>query len=49
MWSGLERLAQDFNITPVGDGYDRAIVLVTLAHTDRPRMLEALLQALAKS
>lgn len=49
MWSGLERLAQDFNITPVGEGYDRAIVLVTLAHTDRPRMLEALLQALAKS
>jgi len=45
-WSGLERLAQDFNITPVGAGYDREIVLVTLAHTDRPRMLEVLLQAL---
>ncbi len=48
LWSGLERLAQDFHITPVGEGYDREIVLVTLAHTDRPRMLEALLQALAK-
>ncbi len=48
LWSGLERLAQDFNITPVGEGYDREIVLVTLAHTDRPRMLEALLQALAE-
>lgn len=48
LWSGLEKLAQDFNITPVGQGYDRAIVLVMLAHTDRPRMLEVLLQALAK-
>lgn len=47
LWSGLERLAQDFTITPVGPGYDREIVLVTLAHTDRPRMLEVLLQALA--
>jgi DNA-binding transcriptional LysR family regulator len=46
LWSGLERLAQDFNITPVGPGYDREIVLVTTAHTDRPRMLEVLLQAL---
>lgn len=48
MWSGLEHLAKDFTITPVGSGYDREIVLVTLAHTDRPRMLEALLQALVK-
>jgi DNA-binding transcriptional LysR family regulator len=48
MWSGLEQLAKDFSLTPVGDGYDREIVLVTLAHTDRPRMLEVLLQALAK-
>lgn len=47
-WAGLDRLAQDFNITPVGEGYDRQIVLIMLAHTDRPRMLEALLQSLAK-
>jgi DNA-binding transcriptional LysR family regulator len=46
-WAGLDRLAQDFNITPVGEGYDRQIVLIMLAHTDRPRMLEALLQSLA--
>jgi DNA-binding transcriptional LysR family regulator len=48
LWSGLEQMAKEFTITPVGPGYDREIVLVTLAHTDRPRMLEVLLQALAK-
>jgi DNA-binding transcriptional LysR family regulator len=47
-WSGLERVAQGFSITPVGPGYDRQIVLVSVAHTARPRLLEVLLQALAR-
>jgi DNA-binding transcriptional LysR family regulator len=47
-WSGLERVAHGFNITPVGPGYDRQIVLISVAHTSRPRLLEVLLQALAR-
>lgn len=46
LWSGLERLTENFTVTPVGEGYDREIVLVTRVQTERPKMIAALLRAL---
>jgi DNA-binding transcriptional LysR family regulator len=46
-WSGLERLAPGLAMTPVGEGYEREIILVWRVQAERPGMLDALLKALS--
>lgn len=45
-WSGLEQLAPGLTMTPVGEGYEREIMLVWRVQAERPGMVDALLRAL---